>query len=41
LRKLDITFRDENLAMTRFHPQEAHWPIMPDACRAPGYFLTE
>ncbi len=26
LRKLDVPFRDENLAMTRFHPQKAHRP---------------
>lgn len=38
LRKLDIPLRDDNLAMTRFHPKKAHRQSMPDADRAPNYF---
>ena len=34
LGKLDIPFRDENLAMTRFHPKKAHRQSMPEAGRA-------
>src|SRR5579875_1573994 len=34
LRKLDISLRNENLAMTRFHTKKAHRQIMPDRWRA-------
>ena len=34
LGKLDIPLRDENLAMTRFHPKKAHRQSMPDTSRA-------
>src|ERR1700691_3940813 len=40
LRKLDIPFRDESLAVTRFHPQKTHRQIMPDGRRAPLYLVV-
>lgn len=43
LRKLYIPLRDDNLAVTRFHPKKAHRQSMPDAGRgsqSAGYFRT-
>jgi len=40
LRKLDVPFRDENLAVTRFHPQKTHRRIMPDGGRASLYLVV-